>query len=64
MIHHDATCDCPCHEGGHVWHIVPCCAECPHCRERIAGGDWTYERHVTECKTERERIADLVRTKP
>ena len=36
----DATpaCDCPCHRGVMLQHVVACCRRCPHCRRRIPTG--------------------------
>jgi hypothetical protein len=32
-------CECLCHEGNVVVHLVPCCAACPHCGGRITGAN-------------------------
>ena len=32
------ACDCPCHRGVMLQHVVACCRPCPHCRRRIPTG--------------------------
>jgi hypothetical protein len=32
-------CECLCHEGSVVVHLVPCCAACPYCGGRITGAN-------------------------
>lgn len=54
------VCSCDCHEmtkmGMRMYHIGPCCNQCPHCKGNITF--FYYDKHVEECKSKTE---DLLR---
>jgi hypothetical protein len=47
-------CSCSCHRDHDVMHMMACCSTCPHCDRRIKYG---ADRHIAECKQERETLA-------
>jgi len=40
-------CDCACHKNEGVFHVMPCCDNCPHCDKRIRNG-W-MDSHLQSC---------------
>lgn len=51
------VCDCDCHTNPNIHHMMPCCDECPWCKERIVIG-W-YETHKKSCPM-RSKIETLI----
>ena len=48
------VCDCDCHRMPGVYHMMPCCYTCPHCKQNIRRG--YFDSHVEKCKSHRDSI--------
>ena len=49
------VCECECHHGAGIAHVMACCHDCPNCRQSIR--HWMYEAHLKRCATARGESA-------